>query len=156
VILIFLLFHHSFFVFELNVLSHQIFGAENVFLLRDTVKTAISIALKNSFFFLQSMGCSLRINGWTKHGVERFVVLSAASMKMAVFWVVAPCILIEVYRRFRGACCLHHQGESSSETSVNFYQTTRCNNPKDSHPHGLRRKDRRIDVLRQLEHSDLG
>jgi hypothetical protein len=32
-------------------------------------------------------------------------------MKMAVFWVVAPCILVEVYRLFRGTCCLHHQGD---------------------------------------------
>jgi hypothetical protein len=24
---------------------------------------------------------------------------------MAVLWVVAPCILVEVYRRSRGACC---------------------------------------------------
>jgi hypothetical protein len=31
---------------------------------------------------------------------------------MAVFWVVAPCSLVEVYRRFRGAYCLHHQGET--------------------------------------------
>jgi hypothetical protein len=30
--------------------------------------------------------------------------------KMAVFWVVAPCSLVEVYQRFRGPCCLHHQG----------------------------------------------
>jgi hypothetical protein len=29
---------------------------------------------------------------------------------MAVFWVVAPCSLAEVYRRSRCACCLHHQG----------------------------------------------
>jgi hypothetical protein len=28
-------------------------------------------------------------------------------MKIAVFWVVGPCSLVEVYRRFRGACCLH-------------------------------------------------
>jgi hypothetical protein len=27
--------------------------------------------------------------------------------KMAVFWDVAPCSLVEVYQRFRGACCLH-------------------------------------------------
>jgi hypothetical protein len=39
------------------------------------------------------------------------------SMKMAVFWVIAPCSLVQVYRRFRGACCLHHQG-------YRFYQTT--------------------------------
>jgi hypothetical protein len=31
--------------------------------------------------------------------------------KMAVFWVVAPCSLVQVYRRFRGICCLHHQGD---------------------------------------------
>jgi hypothetical protein len=30
---------------------------------------------------------------------------------MAVFWVVASCSLVEVYRRFRGACCLHNQGD---------------------------------------------
>jgi hypothetical protein len=31
--------------------------------------------------------------------------------KMAVFWVVALCSLVEVYQRFRGPCCLHHQGD---------------------------------------------
>jgi hypothetical protein len=30
-------------------------------------------------------------------------------MKMAVFWVVAPCSLVEVYQRFRGPCCLHQK-----------------------------------------------
>jgi hypothetical protein len=28
-------------------------------------------------------------------------------MKMAVFWVVAPCSLVQIYQRFRGPCCLH-------------------------------------------------
>jgi hypothetical protein len=28
-------------------------------------------------------------------------------MKLAVFWVVVLCSLVEVYRRFRGAYCLH-------------------------------------------------
>jgi hypothetical protein len=32
-------------------------------------------------------------------------------LRMAVFWVVAPCSLVEVYQRFRGPCCLHHQGD---------------------------------------------
>jgi hypothetical protein len=32
-------------------------------------------------------------------------------MKIAVFWVVAPCSLVEIYQRFRGPCCLHHQGD---------------------------------------------
>jgi hypothetical protein len=28
-------------------------------------------------------------------------------MKMNVPWFVARCSLVEFYRRFRGACCLH-------------------------------------------------
>jgi hypothetical protein len=35
----------------------------------------------------------------------------AVSMKMAVFWVVAPRKLILVYQRFRGLYCWHHQGD---------------------------------------------
>jgi hypothetical protein len=42
-----------------------------------------------------------------------FEVLAAVSTKMAVFWVVARCSLVEVYQRFRGPCCLHHQGDVS-------------------------------------------
>jgi hypothetical protein len=57
----------------------------------------------------------------------RFQVLTASSMKMVVFWAVAPCSLVEVYRRFRGACW------STSETSENFYQTTRRSNSEDSY-----------------------
>jgi hypothetical protein len=45
----------------------------------------------------------------------RFEVLTAASLKMVVFWVVAP---------------------STSEMSENFYQTTRRNNPEDSQRDG--------------------
>jgi hypothetical protein len=32
-------------------------------------------------------------------------------LKMAVVWVVAPCNLVDVYRRFRGVCCVHYQGD---------------------------------------------
>jgi hypothetical protein len=42
---------------------------------------------------------------------------------MAVFWVVAPCCMAEVYRRFRSACCLitmMMEAANTSETSVNF------------------------------------
>jgi hypothetical protein len=71
-------------------------------------------------------------------------------MKMAVFWVVAPYSLEEVYRRFRRVGCLHHQGDesdnftdvsdtieaaSTSENSVNFCQDTWRKNPDDSHLH---------------------
>jgi hypothetical protein len=49
-------------------------------------------------------------------------------VKMAVLWDIAPCSLVEVYRRFGDAYYLHHQGD---ETSVNFYQTTRRNIPEE-------------------------
>jgi hypothetical protein len=51
--------------------------------------------------------------------------LTAVSTKMDVFWVVAPCSLVEVYRRFRGACCLHHQGmQSKREDEQNILLET--------------------------------
>jgi hypothetical protein len=33
--------------------------------------------------------------------------------KMAVFWDVAPRSLVEIDRRFRGASCLHHEGDDA-------------------------------------------
>jgi hypothetical protein len=69
---------------------------------------------------------------------------------MSVFWVVVPCSLVEIYYRFRGPCCLHHQGllialmmeaARSSETLVNFYQTTRRYNPEDRHLRTNRREN---------------
>jgi hypothetical protein len=41
-------------------------------------------------------------------------------MKMSGFWFVTPCSLVEIYRRFRDTCCLHHQA-------------TRRYNSEDSH-----------------------
>jgi hypothetical protein len=71
----------------------------------------------------------------------RFKVLTAASMKTVVFWVVVPCSLVEFYRCFRGlaASTIRTMMEAtcSSETSVNFYHATRRNNPEDSHLHKL-------------------
>jgi hypothetical protein len=58
-----------------------------------------------------------------------FEVLSAVSTKMAVFWVVASCSLVEVYRRFRGPCCLHHQlefGRRPEVSSVGRNDTFAC------------------------------
>jgi hypothetical protein len=48
------------------------------------------------------------------------------SKKMTVFWDVVLHSLVEVYRRFTGACCIHHhhpvmEASSTSETSINFY-----------------------------------
>jgi hypothetical protein len=65
----------------------------------------------------------------------RFKILTATIMKLTVFWDVAPCSIIKIYRRFRGDYCLHHQGmmeaASASEKSVKLYQTTRCNIAED-------------------------
>jgi hypothetical protein len=44
--------------------------------------------------------------------------------KITVFWIVTPCILVDIYGRTEGTYCLHLQGsqktqvELSSETSV--------------------------------------
>jgi hypothetical protein len=65
----------------------------------------------------------------------RFQVLTSASMKMTVFWDVAPCSLVKVFLRFIDACCLIIKAASTSETSVNFYQTTRRNTPENTHLH---------------------
>jgi hypothetical protein len=43
--------------------------------------------------------------------VVRFQVITTASMKFRVFWDVAPCSHVEVDSHFRGAYCLHHQGD---------------------------------------------
>jgi hypothetical protein len=58
-----------------------------------------------------------------KLGNMRFKVLTAACMKMAVFWDVAPCGLVEVYRRFRGACCPHHRSSIRSWDAVRGFCT---------------------------------
>jgi hypothetical protein len=61
-------------------------------------------------------------------------------MKMTVFWDVAPCNLV-------GRIALMMEAASTSETSVNFYQTTRRNIPEDSHlqiPTYLNKLDLRV------------
>jgi hypothetical protein len=47
------------------------------------------------------------LQGNNKEKYHRDYILS---MKTAVFWDVAPCSLVDVYRRFRDDSCLHHQG----------------------------------------------
>jgi hypothetical protein len=61
---------------------------------------------------------------------------------MAVFWVVAPCSLVEIYQRFSGPCCLHqYHRPDDGGSKVNFYQTTRRYNPEDSHLRSNRREN---------------
>jgi hypothetical protein len=86
----------------------------------------------------------------------------AVSTKMAVVWVVAPCSLVEFYQRFRGPSCLHYQGNDllialmmeaarTSETLLNFYQTTRSHNPKDSHLHPTRQSSSRMWLISPIK-----
>jgi hypothetical protein len=66
----------------------------------------------------------------------RLEVLTAVITKMAVFWVVAPCSVVEVYQHFRSPCCLialMMEAVRTSETMVNLYQTTWRYNPEDNH-----------------------
>jgi hypothetical protein len=88
---------------------------------------------------------------------QRSEVLTAVTMENTVFWVLMPCSLVNVHKRFRGTCCPHLQGtrvvskrwyvftslwdlillvwvvnhedgsSSSSATSVNIYQTIGVN-----------------------------
>jgi hypothetical protein len=48
---------------------------------------------------------------WFRYFSVNLDTKEQTSMKTAVFWVVSPCSLVEVYQRFRGSCCLHHQGD---------------------------------------------
>jgi hypothetical protein len=38
---------------------------------------------------------------------------------MAVFWFVALCSLIQVYSRFRGACCVHYEVNEQATRAAN-------------------------------------
>jgi hypothetical protein len=62
--------------------------------------------------------CVIYLSVWTG---RHFCSIKTCCMMMAVFWDVA----------------LMMEAVSSSETSVNIYQTTWCNIPKDSHLHTL-------------------
>jgi hypothetical protein len=58
----------------------------------------------------------------TAASASEMSVKFSQTMKMEVFWVVAPCGQVWVYQRFRGLYCLHHQGDES--------QTAWHNNPQ--------------------------
>jgi hypothetical protein len=70
-----------------------------------------------------------------KFNFVRLEILKAMSIKMAVSWNIAPCSLIDTDGSFRGLYCLHHQSDSSSETSVSSYHITQCYIREDSHHH---------------------
>jgi hypothetical protein len=68
-----------------------------------------------------------------RRGIEFRTVTESFTVKNAIhedgcLLGCSAISLVEVYQRFRGPSCLHHQGDSS-----HFYQTTRRYNPEDSH-----------------------
>jgi hypothetical protein len=77
--------------------------------------------------------CSL-IKAW--HSV-RFQVLTAACMNVTVFgaFMLPSLVDTRIYRRLWGAVLIRAtmKAASTSETSVNFYETTRCSTPEDDH-----------------------
>jgi hypothetical protein len=65
-----------------------------------------------------------------------FQVLTAASMKMTVFWGIGPCSVVEVGQHFRGTYwrfALMMEAVSTVEMSVSFYETTRRSIPGGCH-----------------------
>jgi hypothetical protein len=67
---------------------------------------------------------------------------------MTVLWDVAPCSLVDIYRRFRRALMM--EAVSTSETLVSVYQTTRRNIPEDSHLHTRRRENLKSHLVYNL------
>jgi hypothetical protein len=78
---------------------------------------------------------------------ERLLVKFGVEIK--VFSVVAPCSLVEVsevhavsiIKAIRAVIVLMMEAACTSETQVNLYQSTRRNNPEDSHQHIRRREN---------------
>jgi hypothetical protein len=86
-------------------LFKNMLATKNIHLSPKTERASLTTALSRSVELASNM--------------VRFQVPTAASM--TVFWDVALCSLVEVYRRFT----LIMEVASTSETSVNFYQATR-------------------------------
>jgi hypothetical protein len=79
-------------------------------------------------------------NAVRHHGEEKEEEEVRWLQKFIVFWDVKPCSHVEVDQRFRGAYCLHHQGNSwwwrqyaplkRSSTSTWLHGATSQNTPK--------------------------
>jgi hypothetical protein len=78
---------------------------------------------------------------------------------MSVFWVVAPCTLINTDRRFRAAYCsiivvtlpLVMEAVCTSETSVSFNETPRCYIPEYSQLHTRRRENVKFRCIQSVQ-----
>jgi hypothetical protein len=53
------------------------------------------------------------------HNIEREILgVTAASMKVTDVCDVAPCVLLQIHRRFRGVYCLSYKHDHSSPASL--------------------------------------
>jgi hypothetical protein len=86
----------------------------------------LTIQIKNTF----GLSKLIVIFHRTRLNNERLRVLTASSMKMTASCEIAPCSLVEVDRRFRGAFSLHHKDD---ETLEYFNETTRRYIPEGCH-----------------------
>jgi hypothetical protein len=77
----------------------------------------------------------------------RFQVLTAAVMKTAALWDVAPCSPVEIDYSFRSAYCLMMEAANTCETSVSFCQSTRRNIRKEGHLHTRRHENLKFHLL---------
>jgi hypothetical protein len=65
-----------------------------------------------------------------------YEVFTAVSTKMAVFWAVAPCSLVEVYQRFRGPAASssgRHLLKSSMCFTTEYNEEAMGNSPQTFH-----------------------
>jgi hypothetical protein len=82
--------------------SHPEFQSHVNYCCKLNLDSAISIL----FYILQNKNSS----------VVRFQILKATCMKMAAFWDMALCSLVEVNRRFRDECYVHHHSDRPDDT----------------------------------------
>jgi hypothetical protein len=57
------------------------------------------------------------------------------AMKSIIFWGLATCNPVEIYRSFEEICCFHLQGRKVSHfllATINLYLTTGCYIPENS------------------------
>jgi hypothetical protein len=78
--------------------------------------------IQRNLLMVESAQAALSDKNEVSHAIECVVQdeTSIGSMKFIVFWDIAPCSHIEVDRHFRGAYCLHHQGNHDDGGSMHL------------------------------------
>jgi hypothetical protein len=106
--------------------SHRVARVKN--------KSEAHINVSKSIIFLNTL------KFYTQYS-RRHDILSYTVMKTATFWVVTPSRPSDV--SIIRAIALIMEAAITSATSANLYQSTRRNNPEDSHLHTPRRENLR-------------